>query len=579
MLFPGIWRAMLVGGLLFAAGCGDEKARRPHRFSVENCKAALADKDYTKAIREAEGVLAKDPADDEAHYCAALANFGALVQSWSAIFGLVASQLAPPPSFAPESLDVKVVVGSILADIEAFLGGTEKHLFALAAAPDPTISLDDFPVGIDPKDILDLLGTDDIIVHGDLSVNLHGTWDKSHVLLLGAFINLAQTMRDYLFAHRLLVASSDMPDGSAASYAYFFANNPDLFVFDNADLGRLRGRDGHVGVKNQALAMVSYLAGRKLTIANVVPANAGLTREIARSATMNAEAPLRWIDENHDGVPEKLMIPSLPSIDIVIDDKTFDEATIDNPLGVGLWESVLNLAADVRDNLEAAEPQPIDLQPVLTQLWATLAGDPANANVRLLRREAPHIFALNPSAFFSQPIPIRDLMPYTFSFEATTAEMPYRQTGYDLAIESEHYVNPAENYLDKMYMNAATGADFHHFVYTGLPQTVGEYRVTAYEFYHDGLVPVSLAPDGITATAKSPVLYNIAFPYPGLGGMVVPDPDGFTGVPTFPRPTNAGLNKSLNLFIQYYCLDLTRGTVESIDETLYDASNRIEDCP
>lgn len=582
MIRPYLLRTAVAASMLLVLGCdGGEKRAAVRPFTVQNCKVSLGEWDYSRAIANAEGVLVGDPRNSEARYCAVLAHLGTAFQAWGAMFSLLTSQLSPPTALAPANgKDLKKVVGGLTSDIEEAVRKIDAHIFILAQEPDPQIHLDAYKLDISDVVVTFLmLAQAEVKVGRESHANLRGTWDKSHLLMLGAFVNAVQTMRDYLFAHNMTVNYTDFPNGDASDvsmeYGRFFTEYPQFFSFDagTPDEDRLRGSDFHDGLKNQALAAVSYLVGRSDTVDRVAPANRGLGDAIAQSAaSTSTDAPVRWIDADRDGVPEKLIIPSLPQLQLIVDGEKLDDPQIENPLGQDPWKALMTLAADVRANLEADRPAPISLQPLLHVVWEKLAADPANAQFRLLHKEMPDILAINPGVFFSKPVAIRDLLPFVFQFTAGG------RTYADLAIESEYYVSATENYLEKLGEKADFGTDFAHFDYTGFPQTVSEYSVTSYSFFNGGREPEVLAPDGITATAKSPLLYSIAFPHPGLGGLVVPDPKGFTGTPTFDTPTNAGLNEALNRFIQYYCLDLNKGTTDSVNEGLYGAANLIGDC-
>lgn len=576
-LFPVAAAASI---LLMLSCSGEGKRHATRRYSVQACKVHLGRMDYWSAISQAEGVLASDSGNSEARYCAVLGHMGRAFQSWSSIFSLLASQMNAPAGLAPNNKqDLKQVLGAVTSDIEGHVQAADAHIFILAQQPDPRIHIDKFPLDVGEILRLVLLLTHEKVNEGPTDLaDFRGTWDKSHLLLLGAFVNGAQTMRDYVFAHNLTVDLKDLPDAGgqdvSMDYAGFFIKYPQFLGFDTGaeDVSRIKGNDNHEGLRNQALAAVSYLTGRSVTLDRVAPANQGLTVAIAQSAaTGDTDAPIQWIDDG-DGIPETLVIPALPQLGLEMDGEKLDNPAIENPLGKELWKALMNLAGDIRTNLEAGTPAPISLQPVLRAAVVKLAADPANAHLRLLRKEMPNIFAINPSAFLASPVPIRDLLP--FSFEFTAGGRQY----WDMAVESEYYVSATENYLEKLGSKAQTGTDFVHFMYTGFPQPVSLYTVTAYSFFNGGLEPELLAADGVTATAKSPLLYYLAFPYPGLGGLLIPDPKGFTGEPAFEKPSNRSLNEALNRFIQYYCLDLNNGTVESVDEAQYAETNRIENC-
>lgn len=570
--------SVMLTGTLFVAACGDTKENEPPLTAaqlVELGKADIAAKDYAAALQKCLTAEEKDDTSAEAKYCVMLANVGALVQSVSAIIGLVASQLSPA-EYQANAFNVKSIVSSILSDIEGQMRYIDIYAAKLAAFEDPTITLDDFPLGLDPKDLLDLVG-DSVQVSGDLSLNMKGTWDKSEVMVLGAAVNGVQAVLDYLLAHKLVLASTDIDFDSTEGVANFLFNNPDLLIADAADKSRIDGDgDKRKGLKNDVLSALSFAVGRDSDLDKVAPKNDGLVAAIKQSAAANrSDAVVVWVDKDKDGIPEEIGIPAINDIkDNIKDDEgkpLIENDTFENPLEKATWDEIIALGKAVRDNVEADGGKAIALQPVLQAIVDDVKD--AESTTRILFRPVPNLLGINPGAFFKSPKHIADLVPYYFKY-TTNATTDIRA---DIAIEIETYVSATTWFNEKAGVEAYKGAtaDFDHFNYVTLPDVLtGSVSVAAYDF-GDFTVPTKVMADGVTADAKSPILYQIALQDAGIGGLLqgAPAADG-----AFGELDNAKLNKGLAQLIKYYCLDLSMDLMDAFDDALYGAGNKIAAC-
>lgn len=578
---------MLTGTLFIAACDSTTTANTPLTAQglVNAAKSDIAAKDYAAALQKCLSAEEKDDTNAEAKYCVMLANVGALVQSVSAIIGLVASQLSPA-EYQANAFNVKSIVSSILSDIEGQMRYIDIYAAKLAAFEDPTITLEDFPLGLDPKDLLDLIG-DSVQVSGDLSLNMKGTWDKSEVMVMGAAVNGVQGLLDYLLAHKLVLASTDIDFDSTEGVANFLFNNPDLLIADAADKSRIAGDgDKRKGLKNDVLAALSFAVGRDSDLDKVAPKNGGLVAAIKQSAAAaRPDAVVVWVDKDKDGIPEEVGIPAINDIKDNIKDSDgkplIEGDTFENPISKATWDVIIALGKDVRDNVEADGGDAIALQPVLQAIADEALAEDAVSTVRLLHRPVPNLLGLNPGSFFKAPKYIAELVPYYFQYTTGTTDLRA-----DIAIEIETYVSATTWFNEKVGYEAYKGAvsDFTHFDY-GTPDDLVGLTVDSYDF-GDFTVPTAIAEDGVKADVKSPILFQIALQDAGLGGLLqgAPAADG-----AFGALDNAKLNKGLAQLIKYYCLDFNVADVKDadgedvgilgvFDDVNYGAGNKIAAC-
>lgn len=578
--------SVMLTGTLFISACDgttEEKTVLSAQGLVDAAKADIAAKDYAAALQKCLTAEEKDDTLAEAKYCVMLANVGALVQSVSAIIGLVASQLSPA-EYQANAFNVKSIVSSILSDIEGQMRYIDIYAAKLAAFEDPTITLEDFPLGLDPKDLLDLIG-DSVQVSGDLSLNMKGTWDKSEVMVMGTAVNGVQGLLDYLLAHKLVLASTDINFDSTEGVANFLFNNPDLLIADSADKSRIDGDgDKRKGVKNDVLAALSFAVGRDSDLDKVAPKNGGLVEAIKQSAAAaRADAVVVWVDKDKDGIPEEVGLPAINDIKDNIKDADgkplIEGDTFENPLSKETWDVIIALGKDVRDNVEADGGDAIALQPVLQAIADEALAEDAVSTVRLLHRPVPNLLGINPGAFFKSPKYIAELVPYYFQY-TTNATTDLRA---DIAIEIETYVSATTWFNEKAGVEAYKGpvSDFTHFDYVANDVLSGDVTVAAYDF-GDFTVPTKINEDGVKADVKSPILFQIALQDAGLGGLLqgAPAADG-----AFGELDNAKLNKGLAQLIKYYCLDFNvadatedSDLLDVFDDESYGAGNKIAAC-
>lgn len=566
----------LLTGTLFLTACSSDSGSTTKALSaqglVDQAKQDIAAKDYAAALQKCLAAEEKDPELAEAQYCVLLANVGALVQSVSAIIGLVASQLSPA-EYQANAFNVKSIVSSILSDIEGQMRYIDAYSYKLAKYDDPTITLEDFPLGLDPKDLLDLIG-DSVQVNGELALNMKGTWDKSEVMVAGTLVNGVQGILDYLLAHKLVLASTDINFDSTEGIAEFLFNNPDLLVADPADKARIDGDgDKHKGVKNDVLAALSFAVGRGSDLEQVAPKNGGLVEAIkASAAAKRADAVVVWVDKDKDGIPEEVGLPALNDIKDNIKDKDgkpfIEKDTFENPLAKATWDEIIKLGEAVRDNVEADGGSAIALKPVLQAIVDDVKD--AESTTRLLFRPVPDLVAINPGAALKAPKYVADLVPYYFHF--TTEGTTQRS---DIAIEKET-LDGTDWFNEKAGEQAYRGPtpDFEHFNYVANDDFGNGVTVTAYDF-GDFTKPSKIMADGVTADTKSPILYYIALQDASLGGLLEGDP---AAGGDFAALDNATFNEGLSKLVKYYCIDLSKDLLDSFDDDMYDAGNKIAGC-
>lgn len=580
--------SVMLTGTLFISACSGEDDGGGTVISaqglVDKAKQDIAAKDYAAALQKCLQAEEKDDTLAEAKYCVMLANVGALVQSVSAIIGLIASQLSPA-EYQANAFNVKSIVSSILSDIEGQMRYIDIYSAKLAAFEDPTITLDDFPLGLDPKDLLDLIG-DSVQVSGDLSLNMKGTWDKSEVMVMGTAVNGVQGLLDYLLAHKLVLASTDINFDSTEGVADFLFNNPDLLVADSADKSRIDGDgDKHKGLKNDVLAALSFAVGRDSDLDKVAPKNGGLVAAIKQSAAAaRPDAVVVWVDKDKDGIPEEVGLPAINDIKDNIKDADgeplIEGDTFENPLAKETWDVIIQLGKDVRDNVEADGGDAIALQPLLQAIVDDVKD--AESTTRILFRPVPNLLGINPGAFFKSPKYVAELLPYYFHFTTDAAGATAHS---DIALEIETFDTVVGNewFNERVGYEGDRGMidDFTHFDYGANDQVTPSVKVLSYDF-GDLTAPAAVAPDGVTADTKSPVLFQIALQDPSLGGLLqgAPAADG-----AFGAMDNAKFNKGLAQLIKYYCLDanVADATEDSdildvFDDAAYGAGNKIADC-
>jgi hypothetical protein len=583
----------VVASVLFLGACGsDDNAVTKVTATqlVAQAKKDIANKDYAAALAKCLKAEEKDDTYDEAKYCVLASEMGALMQSVSAIIGLIASQVNAP-AYQPQAFNVKSIVSSILSDIETQMQYIDRYSYKLAAMDNPHFQIDDFPLSLDPKDLIDLIGSSDVVVKGDLALNMKGTWDKSEVMVLGATINGVQGVLDYLLAHKLVLASTDISFDSTSGVAEFLHNNPDLLAKDATDESRLKGDgDKHKGLKNDVLAALSFLVGRASDLELVAPKNDGLVAAIKQSA---AEAKsgaykaqvVKWVDADGDGIPEAIGLPAINDLKNSIVDKDgkpyIEKDTIDNPLKKASWDAILAFGKALRDNVEKGGA-PVALKAPLQAIVDDLVVD--HADTRILKKPVPDMLAINPGAFFAAPKYVKEMLPYYFQYNTTKDTA---KTIWELALEEEQF--DVSTAISKFYVAGVTGtalqADWAHFAYPAAatlfvtPVTV----MTGFTFGDFAAAPAAIAADGVTATAKTPHLYYIALQDPAIGGLL--EADTAFGGAYAKVADNKVFNTGLNKLLKYYCLDFNTedaagdtGFTQPFDDTLYPATNKIADC-
>jgi hypothetical protein len=564
--------------------CYDPPPGSKAKNLIARAKDDLAARKYSEAQQKCEKAEKLDPSNPEAPYCVLLANVGALVQSLSSILSLGVSQLRAP-NYKPSAIDVKAILGAVLSDLEGQIAYIDLYSYKLSKFDNPTFQLDDFSLRVDAGDISTLLGPDSgVKVNGPIEINLKGTWDISEVAALGAAVNAAQGMLDYLMAHHLIIDSTEFGSGTAG-LAKFLADNQKLLTKDAADTGRITGDETHKGIKDDFLAALSYAVGRKDDRVWVAPANGGLVAAIRQSVMNNAvDAVVQYKDTDMDGIPERFTIPALSDLRMAVTGIDI-QTEFDNPLSKATSRAILKAGAALRNNIETGgAPVP------LTSVLRGVANDLKEPfpNFRIFAKTIPDLIAVNPAAFFAKPKYLRSLLPVYFTYTSNLTS----EVHYDMAWEKEMY-GVDGNVRERLgVVDAAlpTAGDFSHFSF-GVPDAVtSAVTVDGYTF-EEGIVPndLFLEADGIIAGVKWPVLQAVALPDPSFGGLLelntawLANPSA--GTSSFEAADNGSFNKSLNSLIRAYCLNLAElGDGASLgdyfdEQSVRYAENRIADCP
>lgn len=532
---------------------------------IESAKSDLASKDYHAALQKCLEAEQLDDTLAEAKYCILLANLGALVMSVEAVVGLFAAQLSPA-EYQAGAFNVKQIVSSILSDIEDQMRYIDIYAAKLAAFKDPTITLDAFPIHLDLDDLNDVTG-DSVAGSGEVSLNLRGTWDKSEVMLLGAAVNGVQGVLDYLLSHKLVLHSTDFDFDSTEGVARLFDFNPNLLVADPADKDRIDGDDDkRKGLKNDILAMLSFFVGRDSDLEHVGPKHGGLVQAIKESAeAARPDAIIQWLDIDSDGYPEKIRVPALEE---ALDDVNRTDGPFENPLSKVSWNKLVSLGKALRDNIEHGSA-PVALRGALQALADDMRAK--GSDFRLAYRPVPDIVALDLHAFLKAPPYLSDLVPYYFTYTTATTAV----VRYDLAFEVETYDEGSDEwFVAKGGFEAYRGVgDFAHFSYDTPDEFSASVTVAAYDFGVFAAPPM-IAADGISPDTRSPQLYYVALQDPGFGGLFTGDP---TGQGDYGPLDSAAFNRALARLVKYYCIDLSKGVLDSLNNSLY-VNNDITTC-
>lgn len=495
------------------------------------------------------------------------------------ILKLVATQLAPA-EYRMQRIAVKPIAASILSDIETQIRYIDLYSYKLAKMENPQFHIDDFPLNIDPRELLKATGVDQIKVTGALSMNLRGTWDMSELIALAAALNGVQGVLDYVLAHSLIVDNADIAFETTGDVAGFIATNPQLFSGDPKDEGRLKGDDLHKGLEHDVLAALSYLVGRDADLEGVAPKNAGLIEAIKLSAAeADPDAVLQWKDKNGDGIPEQVGIPALDELRDQIHDQdgkpVLTTSTFDNFLAEDTWHALIAFGKTMRDNVENGGGDPIPVASVLGRIAGDLKKD--YASTRLLQKKVPDVVALDPGAFFKAPKYINEMFPYFYQYALAATAGTY----YDLAVDTENY-DGADNYLNKMDLRYGLNAqDFGHFAYPDNDEFSAAFTIASYTFSAFDAKPVAIGVDGVKPTEKTPRLWYVALLDPSFGGILLGDP-AFKGDATggnYGALDNLKAWKLFNKLLKYYCLDTTSLDLDTIDDAaaIY-VNNKIADC-
>ena len=559
---------------------------------VALAKQDIAQKDYAAAVSKCLKAEEMDDSFDEAKYCVLAAQVGALVQSLSASICLVACRLNAPLAYAPQAFNVKSIISSILSDIEGQMHDIDLYSYKLAKMDNPHFHIDDFPISLDPKDLLVLVNSSQITVKGELTLNLKGTWDKSEAQGLGSAINAVQGVLDYLLAHKLILDSTDISFTTTGSVAAFLANNPNLLVADPADADRIKGdAQKHKGLKNDVLAALSLLVGRDNTVELVAPANGGLKDAIKNSANESGtytDQVVKWIDKDHDGIPEQVGVPAINALRSSILDADgkplITKDTFVNPLEKETWKALIRFGVAVRDQLEkggAAVGLKAPLQAIVDDLRTST--DTRVTDVRLLGADVPDLLAINPHAFLKSPKYISELLPYYYAYN-TTADTAKRV--FDLAMEEERWDDSkaGSHLVVAGFASSATAADWSHFEYpaSGTFYVTPVTTMANFAFEDFFTTPGTIVADAVKANRQTPRLYYIALQDPSMGGLLEGDPN-FNGA--YGPIDSAKFNKGLNKLLKHFCLDfnVTSGQAgssfwDAFDDSVYPAGNKIADC-
>lgn len=541
---------------------------------IESAKADIAAKDYAAAF---EKCLRAEEIDDtlaEAKYCVLLANLGALMQTLTPpISCLIQCVGLGPAGYEAGKYNAKEVALSMFTDIEQQMLYIDRYAAKLAAFDNPTITLDDFPLGLDVATLFDVLGID-VQSSGYDRFNLKGAWDKSEVMLLGAGVNAAQSVVDYLLAHTLVIDTIDGDFQSSNGFARFLALNPSFFVADPKDAARISGDDEErKGLRKDILAALSFAVGRESDLELVGPKSGGLVEAIKQSAAVDrADAVIRWIDKDGDGIPEYISIPAFAGTD-EFDERaygyTVKSGVFENPLSKVTWNKLISLGKALRHNIEHGG-DPVPLRGALQALADDMRAD--KSDLRLAYRPVPDVIALDLHAFLEDPPYLSELVPYYFTYSLATTSTVH----YDLAYEVETYdADTGEWFVKKGGYEAYRGgvADLEHFSYVTPDVFSASVTVDAYDFGAFA-APAKLTADGITADARSPQLPYVALQDPTFGGLVAGDP---SGQGNYGPLDNASFNQGIARLVKYYCLDLSKGIWDSVHDGLY-VNNDIATC-
>ncbi len=577
-------RALLVCGTVFAfggcfpIGCGGRDAAEPVSeipsppARVEQCLENNARGRYWEALKDSEAVLEANPENAGAHYCAALAHFGVIVDTISAIIS-AAANLNHAPEYRA-SIDGKQFLLPFVEDIEAGIAGIDRHAYALIGMSDhPTLFVESFPLPLNLGDLAKLLAKIEnvpIEVQGEAEIDLAGAWDVSHIQLLAGLGNLVQTGIDYLFAHDL---NLDNPEAlffeTSAQIAYALHANPRFGkpagTRDHESRERMTGGESYKGVRLGALSALSYLVGRETHLERVAPANDGLRMAIRVNAG-RSDGILIWTDRDHDGIPERITIPALEQLNrtltVTVEGKPYPiPSEFENPFSADFWMALEAFAIDLRENIETGSPGSVGLKRLadaaLVELDENAAMRTAAARcwpaaVTWAGREFPDLVYLNPRAFLEDPPYLRNLIPWYFSYTTDGT-----QIGWELALEIEGFAGgmTVTNRKAGLELRAEPGADFEHFDYAP-----GADGIPAYAFEDFETEPAPIPADTLRPTAEVPELFYLALQDPSFGGLLrlktasletFPETGALTSSPVPLEPDNAVFNATLNALRLY----------------------------
>ncbi len=555
---------------LTLSACGDsttdDATGETTATRIAACKDLVGDQKYSEALKKANAALESDADNSDAHYCATLAHVGVIVNTVSAIISAAANlNLAPEYRAA---IDGKQFLLPFVEDIESGIAGIDKHAYALVGMDNPTFQIDSFPLSLNTADLVKLVGKfsdADIQVQGEAEIDLNGVWDLSQIQALAGAGNAIQGVLDYLFAHDLnLDEINDLElkttEGIAAA---LHANNRLLKLATDADsTARLSGDDRYKGVRLDALSALSYLVGRASALERVAPASEGLVAAIKANAG-KTDRVVVWTDADADGIPEKIKVPA---IDVVNENLTITidgvvetiPSEFDNPLSATFWTSLIDLGAEIRDNVEDNGASQIAVKTLVDAAIAEF-NDNADVNefivdlwpsaVTYAAMEFPDLVYVSPGEFLAEPKGVRSMIPYYFSH--TTDGTTY---AWDMAIEFEGYLNGTTITNEKIgkKFESAADADFAHFDYGANVDGVLEYLFDDFD-----TEPAKIAADTLRPTLELTELIYVALQDPAFGGLLYTKTDALADYPltksaTPAKPDSAGFNAGLNALLLYY---------------------------
>ena len=545
---PMLWMfrlaALSLMGLLLLSACdeGEEVSSciecAEAEVHIAQANDFFANGDYRRGVTQCARALEAHPASSEARFCRVVGEVGRMSGHVNELLGLFILQSAP----VQPMMDVKPLLSSLVQSLERSMATVDADIEVLSSVEQPLVHIPSVPIAIEVGTLGNYFHSATDTVRFDLG----GTWDKTQLLLLGAGINAVQAVLDYGLAHTLRI--DKMPQSTAGMLPEILVRNPALLTFDQHDEEmeeRLYGSDSRKGLRNDIIAVLSYLHGREEGLEGVAGANVGLREAIRQSAASEVTEPvMKWYDGNGDGHPEGVRIEFLA--EILQQVAGYGVPLFPNIFSPDTMDSFYAWLGDLMENIEDdADPVAlVDLLEGLRQDLGMLLPD-----IGPVVREVPDLFYVDPGTFLLEPLPVRAMMPYFF---ASTG-------GYYSNVPPYYFL-----YETKMYEPYGSHIRYFSFA-SGTRQTRSDHfrmfpasEMEAAE--SDEFVPLpdlELADDGVRPDDIARALPYLALQSPSFGGLLWLNVRAFDGGYQIGPAGLASFNTAAARTLKYYCIDLS----------------------